>query len=294
MKKFSTTIYRLTLCTALALGASQARTQVSPTFMYPNLPAEMKPAFPPQDLNPDLPSCKRNDAAWWAQIQRYEKMWNDPRRPSDVSWRVERWHDTLPHVDDWPLELRAPPPGTPVGAVSQFGPAQGVTWLDIDGDGWCDALLSVEPEAIKRSGLPIILVRLSAALFFDPVSRTFKQGARGSYFFKSRGGEITSAFSFYYNRKARRVETVERIFSSGMLYSSEGWEELHGRLMFKGALLTKPLCDKAGDGSEACGAYTAMHEEFGRTVDDLIKSGPREEAIRKRLLDLTDAPTQAP
>lgn len=239
------------------------------------------------DISPDLPACKRNDAAWWAQVQRFDKMWNDPRRLSDVSWRVERWNDTLPHVEDWPLRLRVPPMQTKKGAVPEFGPAQGVTWLDIDGDGWCDALLSVDAEAVKRPGLPIILTDLSAALFYDPASEAFKQGSRGPYLFNSRGGEITSAFSFYYNRKARRVETVERIFSSGMLYSSEGWEELHGQLMLKGALLTEPRCKQAGGESEPCTANTAMNEEFERVLDALSERSPREAPIRKRLLDLS-------
>lgn len=287
MKRASATIHRLTLCTALALGASQAHPQVNASFSSPRPPQKLKPAYSPQDLSPDLPACKRNDAAWWAQVQRFDKMWNDPRRFSDVSWRVERWNDTLPHVEDWPLRLRVPPMQTKKGAVPEFGPAQGVTWLDIDGDGWCDALLSVDAEAVKRPGLPIILTDLSAALFYDPASEAFKQGSRGPYLFNSRGGEITSAFSFYYNRKARRVETVERIFSSGMLYSSEGWEELHGQLMLKGALLTEPRCKQAGGESEPCTANTAMNEEFERVLDALSERSPREAPIRKRLLDLS-------
>jgi hypothetical protein len=48
------------------------------------------------------------------------------------------------------------------------GPAQGVTWLEIDSDGWCDALLSIDLEAAQRPGLPIILSSFSSALFFDP------------------------------------------------------------------------------------------------------------------------------
>ena len=287
MKKVRATIHRLTLCTALALGASQAHPQVNASFSSPRLSQKLKPAYSPQDLSPDLPACKRNDEAWWAQVQSFEKMWNDPRRRSDLRSRASLYGSTLPGFDDWPLELRRRPPQTPQGAVPQFGPAQGLTWLDIDGDGWCDALLSIRPEAAKRPGLPVILVSLSSALFFDPASKTFKEGTRGSYFYKSRGGEITSAFTFYYNRKAHRVETVERIFSSGMLYSSEGWEELHGQLMLKGALLTEPLCKQAGGESEPCIANTAMNEEFERVLDALSERDPREAPIRKRLLDLS-------
>lgn len=169
-----------------------------------------------------------------------------------------------------------------------------MTWLDIDGDGWCDVLLSIRPEAAKRPGLPIILTSLSAALFFDPASNTFKEGKRPPYSANSRGGEITSAFSFYYNRKARRVETVERIFSSGMRYSSNGWEELHGRLMLKGAMLTEPPCTNAGDGSEACITYTVMSEEFERVLDALSDIAPREAAIRQRLMTEADARSKSP
>lgn len=278
---------RLIILACALLLAGVANAQVLTSFDGPGLFPKKGPAYSPQDLSPDLPACKRNDATWWAQVLRFEKMWKDPKRLSDITWRVERWHDTLPHVNDWPLEFRRPPPQTPQGAVPQFGPAQGVTWLDIDGDGWCDALLSVDAEAVKRPGLPIILTGLSAALFYDPASQAFKQGSRGPYLFNSRGGEITSAFSFYYNRKARRVETVERIFSSGMLYSSEGWEELHGQLMLKGSLLTEPRCKQAGGESEPCIANTAMNAEFERVLDALSERDPREAPIRKRLLDLS-------
>jgi len=282
------------VCALLLAGAANA--QVYATFSSDRQKTFDKRQFAPADISPDLPACKRNDAAWWAQILSFEKMWNDPRRRSDLRSRASLYGSTSPDFDDWPLEFRRRPPQTPQGAVPQFGPAQGVTWLDIDGDGWCDALLSVEPEAAKRPGLPILLTSLSSALFFDPASKTFKPGDRGKYFFNSRGGEITSAFTFYYNRKARRVETVERIFSSGMLYSSEGWEELHGQLMLKGALLYEPLCEKEqpGAGAESCFAHTQMNAEFERVLNDLSELNPRQAAIRKRLLDLYDAPPKTP
>jgi len=293
MMTFSAAMLRISLFSA-GLWAFACQAQVYAVFGHQNEKAFDRRQFGVADISPDLPACKRNDEAWWNQVQRYEQMWKDPRRLSDSSWRAERWRDTLPNVDDWPRKLRVPPSPARSASVPQFGPAQGLTWLDIDSDGWCDALLSTDHEAAQRPGLPIILTSLSSALFFDPTSGTFKEGRRGAYAFSRRSGEITSAFTFYYNRKARRVETVERIFSSGMLYSSMGWQELHGRLMLKGAQLTDPLCQQAGSESDACAAHTAMNEEFGRVLDDLSELDPRTAAIRKRLQDLAAAPTKSP
>lgn len=284
---------RLISCVSLLLWACAAQAQMYARFGSPLEKEHDKQSYAVADISPDLPTCKRNDAAWWAQVQAYEKMWNDPRRINDVSWRVARAQDTLPSFEAWPRELRRPSQSGIRDGVPQFGAAQGVTWIDIDGDGWCDVVLSVQPEPVKRPGLPIILANASAAFFFDPTSQTFKTGKQGLYSTSSRGGEITSAFTFYYNRKARRVETVERIFSSGMRYSSKGWEELHGRLMFKGAMLTEPLCTKAGDGSESCIAYTVMNEEFERVLDALRDTDPREAAIRQRLMTEAEAATRS-
>lgn len=284
---------RFIACSAALLWAGASQAQLYARFGSPLENSYDKRSYASADISPDLPACKRNDAAWWAQVQRYEQAWNDPRRTSNASWWSEQWAHTVPHFEDWPRTLRTPSASTPKGEVPVFSQAQGVSWLDIDGDGWCDVLLSTAPEAAKRPGLPVILAKLSAVLFFDPSSKTFKAGNRGDYLASYRGGEVTSAFTLYYNRKMRRVETVERTFSSGMHYSSQGWEALHGKLMLKGATLTEPLCNKAGDGSEACIAYTVMNEEFGRVLDALSENQPREAAIRQELMEAAERAAKA-
>lgn len=245
----------------LSLGCLTTFAQVYPLFGTP-LEKEFDPReFTPNDISPDLPVCKRNDVLWWKQVQAGKG----------------------PLLDDWPLELRQAGKTPASSKTPQFGAGQGVTWMDIDGDGWCDAIVSVSPEAAKRQGLPIILTDASSLLFFDPVTKSFHGGQRGLYWAASRDGEITSAFTFYFNKVARRVEVVERIFSSGMRYSSKGWVELHGRMMLKGAHLTDSLCTDITVFHEPCAAYVGMHEEAGRVYDNLSTLRPEEAAIRRRL-----------
>jgi len=248
--------------------------------------------FKSEDISPDLPGCKRNDAIWWNQVQGYEKNLRDPRFNSDGLLMRGLRSGPGPQFEDWPMEFRKPKnkaaDGTPI-----FGPDQGVTWIDIDGDGWCDVIVSVQPEAKKRQGLPIILGNASAALFFDPATKSFKPGTRGFYFTNNRRGEITSVFTFYYNMKVHRVETVERQLTGGLFYSSEGWKERHGQLTFKGEHQTKPLCDAAGGESEACIAHTGFQTESEGAFDDLNISDPVEDAIRNRLLTYRDELFQA-
>lgn len=261
---YATNITRCIFVAAmLGLSSLTAFAQVYPVFGNDLTTRYDSRKFTINDISPDLPTCKRNDALWWKQVK-------EGKGPLSA---------------DWPLELRKSGTTLAGSKTPVFGAEQGLTWIDIDGDGWCDAVVSVEPEAAKRRGLPIILTYASRLMFFDPATKSFHGGQRGFYSASSRSGEITSAFTFYFNKVVRRVEVVERIFSSGMFYSSKGWVELHGRLMFKGAHETKPVCnDDKRAYYEPCAAYTAMNEEAGRVIDDLWTLGLDGDAIKKRLI----------
>jgi hypothetical protein len=238
-----------------------AAAQVYPTFRSQLEPEFDKRSFLPSDITTQLPNCRRND----------------------VVWRRQTLMEKNPSTSDWPLEIRKPTQRGNESKHVSYGAAQGVTWVDMDGDGWCDAIVSTSPEPEKKPGSALVISNVSCLLFYNPERNAYRPGTRGLYFGDCVHGEINSSFTLYYNRDAKRVEVVERSYRGfGLLYSSKGWKETHGRAMQLSAAQTRMQCEAGLH--DACWRLDNIDAEVERVLSDLSESEPAETAIKNRLL----------
>lgn len=221
--------------------------------------------YSPSDISSQLPICKRNESAWQRQALELKN----------------------PGVKDWPTALRKPNRAEEIAKSPRYGPAQGVTWVDIDGDGWCDVVVSTNSEPARQLNSPLIVSQASCLLFYDPKQKRYRPGSRGRYSGTCQYGEVGSVFTFYFNRVASRIEVVEHELVGGLLlYSSSGWKEAHGRAMERGADQARKRCKT--DGDDACVTAAFMTQESDRAIQELDDSDEREAEIKRRLLTYRD------
>lgn len=147
--------------------------------------------FPVQSLDWSVrfPPCRRDLEAWLAfspyelsldSRLRHHPYFEKQRRESDRLWRQQDAVD--------------------------------LTWLDLDGDGWCDVITSAEAEPFKgRDGVPVLL-----------------QHARGIYVHQRSGfksfdsGPVPAQLDgmslvIYWNRRLKKAEFFARWYQGGVV-----------------------------------------------------------------------------
>ena len=191
-------------------------------------------------LTIDLPACKRDMKAWkafspWAYLRK--RAWTGAEIARlDKSWRKEDVVD--------------------------------VTWVDIDGDGWCDAITSGDKELYKNAkGKPILL--------FQPRAIYIRTGHG---FIPFREGMITeqyegSSFTIYWDTQSHSAVIFTRVYQGNAVGGiGEGSDEFHLRQMLRASF----AAHKAGRAEEENDYYVEV-ESFLYTTLQI----PR--AISKRI-----------
>lgn len=103
-----------------------------------------------------------------------------------------------------------------------------VTWVDINGDGWCDAITSGEKEVFKQAGKPLLLraprgIYLKTGDSFKPL----KDGMISSEF---EGSSIT----VYWDNVTRSAVIYKHIWQGNFIGGGgDGGDEFHVRQMLR-------------------------------------------------------------
>ena len=178
-------------------------------------------------LTIDLPSCKQDNKAWAnfspRKLNIDPKLWNLPSykkriRESDARWRKRDAVD--------------------------------VTWVDIDGDGWCDAITSGDKEPYKNAkGKPVLL--------FQPRA-IYLRTSQG--FMPFRDGMITgeyegSSFTIYWDTRSQSAVIFIRVYQGNAIGGiGDGSEEFHLRQMLRASF----AAHKAGKAEEENDYYVEV------------------------------------
>jgi hypothetical protein len=165
---------------------------------------EVESETPPAalDLTIDLPVCKR-DMSMWKSFS----PWHRLRQQG----RSEEWIASL--TKHWRKE-----------------DAVDVTWVDIDGDGWCDAITSGQKEIFKSSVRPLLLyaprgIYLRTAQGFTP----FRPGMITSEY-------EGSSFVVYWQKSTKNAVIVIRVYQGNLIQGLGGeGDEFHVRQMLRAA-----------------------------------------------------------
>ncbi|WP_322469281.1 hypothetical protein SOM08_15725 [Hydrogenophaga sp. SNF1] len=187
------------------------------------------------ELTIDLPACKRDMQAWKVFSPRKldidPKLWNDPYfkkriEESDARWRKEDVID--------------------------------VTWVDIDGDGWCDAITSGDKEPYKNAkGKPTLL--------FQPRAIYIRTGHG---FIPFREGMITeqyegSSFTIYWDTQSHSAVIFTRVYQGNAVGGiGEGSDEFHLRQMLRASF----AAHKAGRAEEENDYYVEVESFLYTTL----------------------------
>ncbi|QRR35588.1 hypothetical protein JNX00_06910 [Hydrogenophaga sp. YM1] len=170
-------------------------------------------------LTIDLPACRRDMKAWKlfspGKLDFDPRLWNDPYfkkriKESDARWRKEDVID--------------------------------VTWVDVDGDGWCDAIVSSEKEPYGNvKGKPILLfqpreIHLRTAQGFKPFG-----GGKRSIDYEG------SSFTVYWDTESHSAAIYSRIWQGNLIAGlGPGDDAFHFRQMMRASF----AAHKAGNVDE--------------------------------------------
>ncbi|QRR33048.1 hypothetical protein JNX00_15460 [Hydrogenophaga sp. YM1] len=191
-------------------------------------------------LTIDLPACKRDMKAWKAF-----SPWAYLRKEGDSEATVARL------TRHWKRE-----------------DAVDVTWVDIDGDGWCDAITSGYKEPYKNAkGKPVLLFQPRA--IYLRTSQGFKPflGNRITGEYEGR------SFTIYWDTQSHSAVIFTRVYQGNAVGGiGEGSDEFHLRQMLRASF----AAHKAGRADEENDYYVEV-ESFLYTTLQI----PR--AISKRI-----------
>ncbi len=173
-------------------------------------------------LTIDLPECKRDINAWkvfspWAYLRKRS------RTAAEIARLDKRWRKK---------------------------DAVDVTWVDIDGDGWCGAVTSGDKEPYKSAkGKPVLL--------FQPRA-IYLRTSQG--FMPFRDGMITgeyegSSFTIYWDTRYQSAVIFIRVYQGNAIGGiGDGSEEFHLRQMLRASF----AAHKAGKAEEEHDYYVEV------------------------------------
>lgn len=165
-------------------------------------------------LTIDLPTCKRDMKAWKAF-----SPWAYLRKEGDSEATVARL------TRHWKRE-----------------DAVDVTWVDIDGDGWCDAITSGDIEPYKNAkGKPVLLFEPRA--IFLRTSQGFKPFQENMI----TGDYEGSSFTVYWDTESHSAAIYSRIWQGNLIAGlGPGDDAFHFRQMMRASF----AAHKAGNVDE--------------------------------------------
>lgn len=181
-------------------------------------------------LTIELPACKRDMKAWkafspWAYLRK-EAWTPEEIARLDKSWRKEDAVD--------------------------------VTWVDIDGDGWCDAITSAYEEPYKNAkGKPVLLFQPRG--IYLRTGRGFKPFGGGSLSADHEG----SSFTIYWDTQSHSAVIFTRVYQGNAVGGiGEGSDEFHLRQMLRASF----AAHKAGRAEEENDYYVEVESFLYTTL----------------------------
>jgi len=180
--------------------------------------------FIANDLTIDQPVCRRDMVMW-----RGFSPWNRLRQEGESDATIAR-----------------------LSAHWRKEDAVDVTWVDIDGDGWCDAITSGQKETFKASVKPMLLYAPRGIYLRTP--QGFKPYRPGMLTGEYEG----SSFVLYWQKSSKSAVIYIRVYQGNLIQGLGGkGDEFHVRHMLRAAFAGH----RAGD-MEVESAYLAEVDPF--------------------------------
>ncbi|MGC4395764.1 hypothetical protein [Hydrogenophaga sp. T2] len=185
------------------------------------------PSTPTVDWTIDMPACKRDMLGW----QTFSP-WNRLRQKGDAESTITR-----------------------LTAQWRKDDAVDVTWVDIDGDGWCDVITSAHMEMFKNPHRMPVLLKFPRGIYlrtehgFEP----FKVGMDTSEY-------DGSSFTIYWDNVSKSAVIYKRIWQGNLVGGGggDGGDEFHVRHMLRAMFAAQ----KANRDREAFDYFTEVDPFF--------------------------------
>jgi hypothetical protein len=211
-----------------------------PVSQLANLYAAI-PASDEADFSIDLPTCKRDLKAW----QKFSPLAEASTKADRTSLAASR-------------------------AAFLREAAQDIIWVDLNADGWCDIVTSVQKQrfTIQQNGKPLLLPEANCTLQYDPREKVFHYFPDSSRACISgelangnrQGRKQWSSSAYYLNKRTKEVERVTRDYMSNSIQAtSAGAIVFHSRMMLRQLIRELERCNKTAP-TKKCGDVIYKNE----------------------------------
>ncbi|MBL0945522.1 MAG: hypothetical protein IBJ04_14420 [Hydrogenophaga sp.] len=165
------------------------------------------------DWTIDLPVCKQ-DLPMWKAFSPWHRLKRQGRSEAWIASLTKHWREA---------------------------DAVDVTWVDIDGDGWCDAITSGTKETHRQAGKPIMLYAPRG--IYLRTDRGFKPFKDGMITSEYEG----SSFTIYWDNVSKSAVIYKHIWQGNFVGGGgDGGDEFHVRQMLRAMF----AAHKAGQAEE--------------------------------------------
>jgi hypothetical protein len=208
----------------------------APVSQLANLYAAI-PTSDEADFSIDLPTCKRDLKAW----QKFSPLAEQSAKADRTSLAASR-------------------------AAFLLEDAQDIIWIDLNADGWCDIVTSVQKQrfTIQQTGKPLLLPEANCTLQYDPRNKVFHHFPDLSRACISgelaNGSKQWLSSAYYFNKRTKKVERVTRDYMSNSIQAtSAGAIVFHSRMMLRELIRELERCNKAAP-TKKCGDVIYKNE----------------------------------